>query len=375
MREPSATHAAEGVPIDHLRVAGALFVARAVEALDLAVHLALGDAEDEAADGDHADEHAAAEQADRRRLGRVAQRAQGDEGPDDEVAVGHADLQAALPRLQAIAVEGQVLDVLLAEAAVRQRGVALVTGEGLRAPPLGLDARIDEVDEHREVCGLRAGPHLLSLLLVILLNGHQIKDLPLSRQGLLHVPVIPPAHLRGFALAVNLRVALQRVEGRVLWRVIPLILGQSGEQKVQLLLLHDGRRQTLEVGNDVARLRLLGHSDVLGLPRHAAAGPPAEAPRGGGEATEGHAEADKARGTQGLGSCGRRGPRLSGSRLPRGHRGRLAGAGHEGARVLSQVHVRHAHRRQSGNGGDGLESGHGSDLGACPRGHTTPSLK
>mmetsp|Transcript_101816 Transcript_101816/g.265810 ORF Transcript_101816/g.265810 Transcript_101816/m.265810 type:complete len:214 (+) Transcript_101816:164-805(+) len=213
MGEAGTANATEGVPVDHLRVAGALFVARAVEALDLAVHLALGDAEDEAADGDHADEHAAAEQADRRRLRGVAQRAQGHEGPDDEVAVRHADLETPLPRLQAIAVEGQVLDVLLAEAAVRQRGVALVTGEGLRAPPLGLDARIDEVDEHREVCGLRACPHLLPLLLVILLNGHQIEDLPLSRQGLLHVPVIPPAHLRGFALAVNLRVALQRIEG------------------------------------------------------------------------------------------------------------------------------------------------------------------
>eukprot|EP00444_Apocalathium_aciculiferum_P048192 CAMPEP_0183499334 /NCGR_PEP_ID=MMETSP0371-20130417/1586_1 /TAXON_ID=268820 /ORGANISM="Peridinium aciculiferum, Strain PAER-2" /LENGTH=97 /DNA_ID=CAMNT_0025693115 /DNA_START=72 /DNA_END=361 /DNA_ORIENTATION=- len=41
VREAGAADSAQCMPIDHLRVARTLFVTRAVEALDLAVHLAL----------------------------------------------------------------------------------------------------------------------------------------------------------------------------------------------------------------------------------------------------------------------------------------------------------------------------------------------
>merc|ERR1711933_158380 len=95
MREASTTKATNRMPIDHLLVASRWSITLLVEERRLD-----GRAEEEAAHGDDADERAAREQAHRRRLGRVPQRAQDDEGPDDEVAVRHADLQAALPRLE-----------------------------------------------------------------------------------------------------------------------------------------------------------------------------------------------------------------------------------------------------------------------------------
>merc|ERR1711972_685990 len=91
-------------------------------------------AEEEATHGDHADERATAQQANRGCLGCVTQRPEAHEGANDEVAVGHADLKAALPRLQALAVESEIRKELLGEPAVRDDGLDLVSREGLLAP-------------------------------------------------------------------------------------------------------------------------------------------------------------------------------------------------------------------------------------------------
>lgn len=89
-----------------------------------------------ASDGHDAHDGAAAQETHSGSLRRVPQRTQGGERSDQEVAVRHANLQAALPRLQALAVEGQCAQELLGEEAVLSERDDLVTSEGLFSLPL-----------------------------------------------------------------------------------------------------------------------------------------------------------------------------------------------------------------------------------------------
>eukprot|EP00438_Fugacium_kawagutii_P020228 Skav232465 [mRNA] locus=scaffold2877:82413:82873:- [translate_table: standard] len=69
-------------------------------------------------------------------LWSVSQGTQGSEGSNQEVAMSHSDLQATLPWLQALTVEGQVAQVLLAPATILQECLHLITCERLLALPL-----------------------------------------------------------------------------------------------------------------------------------------------------------------------------------------------------------------------------------------------
>merc|ERR1712028_312997 len=120
MGKASATETADRVPIDHLLEASGRLVEQGW--LD-------GGAEDQATDGHDADNSGTAKQADSRGLGCVTQRAEGCEGADQEVAVCHADLDAALPRFQAITVESHRLQELSGKETVGHWRLDLITSE------------------------------------------------------------------------------------------------------------------------------------------------------------------------------------------------------------------------------------------------------
>merc|ERR1719291_629200 len=223
MREAGAAEATDNVPLDHLLKAVSGLVAGLVEEGGR-----LGDRGNGAADGGHEDDRAPGEQANRRGLGRVAQRAQGDERSDDEVAVRHADFDSALPRLQALAEHGHVRHVLLGETAVRERSRELVTGEGLLALRPDEEPRIERLVPvtNRVDCTESASqnlrrhdalPHPLNILLGFLALTHLVG----VGEGGPQVKVIRPPQLgRLLARAVEVRVALQLVQPAVIRRVL-----------------------------------------------------------------------------------------------------------------------------------------------------------
>mmetsp|Transcript_14982 Transcript_14982/g.31369 ORF Transcript_14982/g.31369 Transcript_14982/m.31369 type:complete len:304 (+) Transcript_14982:314-1225(+) len=267
MSEAGATDAPDGMPVDQLNEAGGWRVALLVKELRLD-----GGAEDETAHGDDADHRAAAQEANRGRLGCVAQRPQGDKRPDEEVTMGHADLQAALPGLQAFAVEGHGVHILLCEEAACHGRLHLVARKRLWAPPLDGCARIPEACRAGHQQGdLALCAHLapLGFITGIVFSGPEFLRLWHVDA---HVPKVKPAHLGGLARPVGLCVHLQCVEIAVLRRVVPLLLRHSSQELVQRLLLHDAAGNAFEVGHGFG-LSLLGDLDVLtlSLPFRAAA--------------------------------------------------------------------------------------------------------
>merc|ERR1712050_2337 len=101
VREASATKTADGVPIDQLHEAAGPGLARLVE--DPRPRSL---AEEQATNRGDADQGAPREQAHSGSFGRVTQWAKADEGADDEIAMGHADLDATLPVLETLTVDG-----------------------------------------------------------------------------------------------------------------------------------------------------------------------------------------------------------------------------------------------------------------------------
>mmetsp|Transcript_22134 Transcript_22134/g.55391 ORF Transcript_22134/g.55391 Transcript_22134/m.55391 type:complete len:337 (+) Transcript_22134:95-1105(+) len=295
MRESRAADAAKRVPIDQLLEARRRRVALPVEErwLDQCT-------EEQTANGDETDECAARQQADSRCLRRVAQRPEGDEGPDDEVAVGHADLEATLPRLQTLTVECCIRNELFGEPAVGDDGFDLVTCEILFAPPLEVCTGLPDVGGARELHGEGALlAHVPEPFLSVCDVLCGIKEF---WPGDLHVDVIIPAHLCCLSWTIGLRVALQRVEVGVLRWVIPLLLRQCRQQLVQSLFVDNRRGESLEVGQWL-RLRLLRHVDVGRAPGHAALRAPCKSTGRCHHSTEAHAETDQALCTQRILQC------------------------------------------------------------------------
>mmetsp|Transcript_99790 Transcript_99790/g.277875 ORF Transcript_99790/g.277875 Transcript_99790/m.277875 type:complete len:274 (+) Transcript_99790:214-1035(+) len=255
MGKAGAANAAKCVPIDHLLEAGSWGITLLVKECGLDRR-----PEQEAANRHDADESTAGKQAHGGSLGSVAQGAKRHERADDEVAVCHADLEAALPGLQPVAVEGQVVDKLRREQAVGDRCLHLVAREHLRAPPLDHGPRVPNAcwswDPHWNL----AGADLLeeTVLSVQLLRRLYVISV---RRVDSHVPEISPAHLRGLARAVGLRVNLQDVQVGFLRRVLPILLRHGGQQLVKGLLIHDGPRNVLEVRHRLG-LGLLCDLDV-----------------------------------------------------------------------------------------------------------------
>merc|ERR1711879_1132259 len=155
-----------------------------------------GSAGEEATGGHKTNDGAAAEQANSSSHGCVPQRPEAHEGADDEVAMSHADLDAALPWLETLSVEGSVLDEHLAEAAVSQRRPNLsrerffwpVVDEGTSVPP----AR-RTWDSHRQFAH-----HERPVVPIDGLICRWILDVlwPWQLPGS-HSPVVPPTHLGG----------------------------------------------------------------------------------------------------------------------------------------------------------------------------------
>mmetsp|Transcript_111397 Transcript_111397/g.270646 ORF Transcript_111397/g.270646 Transcript_111397/m.270646 type:complete len:366 (-) Transcript_111397:135-1232(-) len=242
MSKASAADAPQGMPVDQLHEAGGWRVALLVKEPRLD-----GGAKDETAHGDNAYHRAAAKEADRGRLGCVAQRPQGDKRPDEEVTMGHADLQAALPRLQAFTVEGHGVHILLGKEAARHGRLHLVTRERLRAPPLDGGASIPEscrAGHQQGDLALRAHLAPLGLPPRVVLARPELLRL---RHVDAHVPEVEPSHLRGLARPVGLGVHLQGVEIGVFGWIIPLLLWHGRQELVQRLLLHDCSWDALEV--------------------------------------------------------------------------------------------------------------------------------
>ena len=151
MSKASPTQATNRMPVDHLNEACCGLVAWLVETgwLD-------GAAEDQAAHGNNAHNRTATQQANSGCLWSVSQGTQGSEGSNQEVAVGHSNLQSTLPWLQTLTVESQVAQELLAPSAILQQGLHLVACEWLLALPLNDGAGCTSIllgqEQQKEPC-------------------------------------------------------------------------------------------------------------------------------------------------------------------------------------------------------------------------------
>merc|ERR1711972_570287 len=105
VRKAGAAEATDSMPIDQLHEAAGPGLARLVE--DPGPRSL---AEEQAANRCDADQGAPREQAHSGSFGRVTQWAKADEGADDEIAMCHANLDAPLPVLEALAVDSQVVE-------------------------------------------------------------------------------------------------------------------------------------------------------------------------------------------------------------------------------------------------------------------------
>mmetsp|Transcript_14365 Transcript_14365/g.33907 ORF Transcript_14365/g.33907 Transcript_14365/m.33907 type:complete len:221 (+) Transcript_14365:433-1095(+) len=179
--------------------------------------------------------------------------------------MSHTNLQATLPVLQSLAIEGGVGHEVLGKAAVADGAADLVSGEELL---LWLP-----VEGHAGVVGGAQDWDLERLLAfkLALLHDGIIKPIlcPPRRvvsHGLpklhAHVEPVPPRHLCGLALTVGLRIDLQGVEETVLWWVLPLVLRGGQQNAIDVLLGEHGTGNVLQVGELCHFARFLCHLDL-----------------------------------------------------------------------------------------------------------------